>query len=96
MKPLQITKDILPIAEFKSRASEVVRELRKHQRPVVVTQNGKPAAVILAPEEFDRLTYRARFLGAVDEGLADVKAGRTISDEELGSELDQEFGKLKP
>ncbi len=96
MKPILISEDILPIADFKARASEVVRRLREHRRPVVITQSGKPAAVLLSPEEFDRLTYRARFLDAVGEGLADAEAGRTVSDEALGRLLDDEFGKHEP
>lgn len=95
MKPLQVSEDILPIAEFKTRASEVVRKLREHRRPVVITQGGKPAAVLLAPEEFDQLASRARFLEAVDEGLADAEAGRVISDEELDAVLDEQLGKPK-
>jgi prevent-host-death family protein len=95
MKPLQVSEDILPIADFKARASEVVRKLREHRRPVVITQGGKPAAVLLSPEEFDALAARARFLAAVDEGLADADAGRVVSDEELGAALDAQFGKRK-
>lgn len=95
MKPLRVAEDILPIADFKARASEVVRGLRSHRRPVVITQSGKPAAVLLTPEEFDRLTQRARFLAAIDEGLTDSKAGRVVSDEELGRMLDDEFGEFK-
>ncbi|MCP3867565.1 MAG: type II toxin-antitoxin system prevent-host-death family antitoxin [Gammaproteobacteria bacterium] len=95
MKPMQIAEDILPIADFKARASQVVRQLRKKKRPVVITQNGKPAAVLLAPEEFDRLAERERFLQAIDEGLADAAAGRVISDEELGHQLDKHFGPLE-
>jgi predicted transcriptional regulator len=37
---------------------------------------------------------RDRFLEAVEEGLADAKAGRVISDEELGRCLDKELGPL--
>lgn len=95
MKPLHVAEDILPIADFKARASEVVRRLREHGRPVVITQSGKPAAVLLSPQEFDRLTHRARFLEAIDEGLADAKAGRVLSDDELGRTLDAELGKLQ-
>lgn len=95
MKLLHVSEDILPIAEFKARASEVVRRLREHGRPVVITQSGKPAAVLLSPEEFDHLTRRARFLAAIDEGLADAQTGRVLSDEELGRTLDEEFGKLE-
>lgn len=55
-----------------------------------------PIADVEAPKEFDRLTYRARFLDTVGEGLADAEAGRVVSDEALGKLLDGEFGKEAP
>ena len=94
MKPLQIAEDIVPIAEFKAHMSEVVRGLRGRGRPLVITQNGKPAAVLLSPEEFDALSEQARVVAAVQQGLAEAEAGQLISDEQLGRELDQEFGPL--
>lgn len=81
MKLLHVSEDILPIADFKAHASEVVRG--------PAPQSSKPAAVLLSPREFDQLTQRARFLTAVDEGLADARAGRVLSDEELGRTLDE-------
>jgi prevent-host-death family protein len=95
MKPIQVSEDILAIADFKARASEVVRRLREHRRPVVITQGGKPAAVLLAPEEFDQLVHQSRFVAAIDEGLADVEAGRVLSDAELDAALDEKLGKRK-
>jgi prevent-host-death family protein len=95
MKPIQVADDILPIASFKARASEVVRSLRTRGRPMIITQNGKPAAVLLSPEEYDRLAYTERFRTAVREGLADAEAGRTVSDDELAEEIKREFGKRK-
>ncbi len=94
MKPIQIADDIVPLADFKAHASRLFRQLRENQRPVVITQNGKPAAVLITPEEFDRIGERTRFVEAVREGLADADAGRLIDDEQLGLELDAEFGRL--
>jgi antitoxin YefM len=93
MKPIQVANDIVPIAAFKSRASEIVRSLRSRGRPMIITQNGRPAAVLLSPEDFDRLTYRERFVAAVEEGLEDARAGRVVTDAELERVLDAEFGK---
>lgn len=92
MKTLQIAEDILPLGEFKTHASRVIRQLRTAKRPVVITQNGKPAAVLVTPEDFDRLQERGRFIDAVCEGLADSKAGRLIDDSELDREIDIAFG----
>jgi prevent-host-death family protein len=92
MKNLQISEDIFPIGEFKTHASRVIRRLHTTKRPFVITQNGKPAAVLLTPEEFDRLNEHAQFLDAVDEGLRDSAAGRVTDDTELTRELDKRFG----
>lgn len=55
MKTLHISEDIIPIGKFKAQASKVIRQLHETDRPVVITQNGVPVAVVLTPEEFDRL-----------------------------------------
>lgn len=91
---LHIAEDIVPIAELKAHLSEKIRGLRARHRPLVVTQNGKAAAVLLSPEDFDRLTSQARFVAAVQDGLSDVDEARVISDEVLGRRLDARFGAL--
>jgi prevent-host-death family protein len=91
---LQVAEDIVPIGELKAHLSEKIRELRGRRRPFVVTQNGRAAAVLLAPEEFDRLTAQARFVAAVQEGLEDLEAGRVATHAELGRRLDARFGAL--
>ena len=95
MRRLQVSQDIVPIGKFKAHASRLLRDLRKDQRPLVITQNGKPAAVLVSPEEFDRLTEREQFLSAVREGLADSEAGRVVSEDELTKELDRALGPLE-
>lgn len=93
---LQVAEDILPIGELKAHLSEQIRALRGRRRPLVVTQNGKAAAVLLSPEEFDRLTAQARFVTAVQEGLEDHAAGRVVGDDELTRLLDARFGVARP
>ena len=95
MKAIYMAEDIVPLADFKARTSQLLRKLREEQRPLVITQNGKPAAVLITPEDFDRIRELERFSDAVSAGLADSAAGRLIDDEELDAELDAEFGPLK-
>lgn len=95
MKRLQVSRDIVPLGEFKGHASKLIRGLRGSRRPMVITQNGKPAAVVMTPEEFDRLCEERQFVGAVRQGLADVEAGRVIDDAELERQLNAEFGSLE-
>lgn len=92
MKALKLSEDVLPIGEFKTNASRVIRRLRSDQRPVVITQNGRPAAVLIAPEDYDRLQELARFEDAVREGLRDSDVGRVVDDETVGRDLAAAFG----
>ena len=87
MDRIQVSQDILPLGEFKARASHVLRSMRDGGRTFVITRNGRPAAVLLTPEEYDRLTQRDRFVRAVEAGLADSRAGRSLTDEDLSREL---------
>ncbi len=65
----------------------MLNEVQESHRPIVITQNGKAAAVLIAPADFDLLTERARFVNAVETGMVDIKEGRVLADEELGSDL---------
>jgi prevent-host-death family protein len=94
MKPLHLSEDIVPLGELETQASRVLQKLRASHRPVVITQNGRPAAVLITPEDFDRIRERERFMAAVQEGLADAEAGRLLTSEEVDRELDLEFGPL--
>jgi prevent-host-death family protein len=92
----QTAEDIIPIAELKANMSEIVRALDERPRPLVVTLNGKPAAVVMSPREYDRLSYQSRFIDSVAAGLADVQAGRTYDGAQAISELKAELGFGKP
>ena len=88
---LRVADDIVPIGELKAHLSERIRELRVTRRPLVVTQNGKATAVLLSPEEFDRLTNQDRFVAAVHGGLAEADAGDVVSHAEAMRVLEERF-----
>ncbi|MCM2332511.1 MAG: type II toxin-antitoxin system Phd/YefM family antitoxin [Anaeromyxobacteraceae bacterium] len=87
MRDLKVAEDIVPMAQFKAQAKKWMARLRETGQPLVITQNGRSAGVVLSPEEYDRLTYQQRFLASVTEGLDDLEAGRTVTTEELRGRL---------
>jgi len=78
MKDINVSSGIVPLGEFKARAAKILRGLSAEGEPVVITQNGRAAAVVLSPEAFEEMRERTRVLEAVAEGLADVEAGRVV------------------
>jgi antitoxin YefM len=87
VKTISIKNDIVPIAEFKTSISKWFKSLQSTGHPVIITQNGKPAGVLLSPEDYDELVYRKAFLDSVGMGIADAESGRTYSTKELRAAL---------
>jgi antitoxin YefM len=92
MGELKVSEDIVPMSEFKARAKEWLGRVARSDAPVIITQNGRAAGVLLSPKAYDLLTERGRFVAAVEEGLADAEAGRVIPHEEVVAELAVRFG----
>lgn len=76
MRVLKIAEDIVPVSEFKAQAADWLHRVGETGQPLVITQNGKAAGVLLSPAEYDRLNERAHFHDAVRDGLADADEGR--------------------
>ena len=89
MRALKVAEDIVPVGEFKGQAARWLRHVAESGQPVVITQNGKPAGVLVSPSEYDRLTERQRLLESVALGLADAEAGRTMNTKELLRRLEE-------
>jgi prevent-host-death family protein len=87
MRAVRLAEDIVPVSAFKAQAAEWLKRVAKTGHPIVITQNGKAAGVLLSPAQFDELTERTRFLAAVDAGLADADAGRLHPHEDVVAEM---------
>jgi prevent-host-death family protein len=88
---VRLAEDIIPVSDFKTHAADMLRRVAETGHPLVITQNGKAAGVLLSPAEFDRLSERTRFVAAVEEGLADADAGRLRPHEEVVARMSERF-----
>lgn len=80
-------QNIMPLGTFKATAATVLRQLQQDGEPLVLTQHGRPAAVLLSPAEYDALVETQRFRSAIASGLQDVEQGRVITLTELEARL---------
>ncbi|MBN8611735.1 MAG: type II toxin-antitoxin system Phd/YefM family antitoxin [Deltaproteobacteria bacterium] len=93
---LRVSEDINPVTDLKAHAATWIETLATRDAPIVVTQHGRAAAVLLSPRADDALTSRARFVSAVEEGLRDADAGRTIAHRDVAKEMTARYGAPKP
>ncbi len=89
MKALKISKDVVTLAEFKSQAASLLERIGSSSQPLLITQNGKPAGVLLSPAEFDRIQEQesSRFVTSVNRGLQDADTGKTLTSSQAKSRL---------
>lgn len=91
MRSVKISQDFVPVSELKADAAHVLRRLAETDAPLVVTQHGRPAGVLLSPRAFDELFERGRFVEAVNRGMADAVAGRVVPHTEAVRRLRTRF-----
>jgi antitoxin YefM len=87
MKTISITNDIVPIAEFKTGISKWFKTLKATGHPLIITQNGKPAGVLLSPGDYDDLVYKKSFLDSIGRGISDAESGKTYQTKEVRTAL---------
>lgn len=87
MKIMSVSNDIVPIGKFKTSISKWFRSVHDTGHPLIITQNGKPAGVLLSPSEYDELVYKRAFLDSINRGIADAESEKIYNSEELKGEL---------
>lgn len=92
---LNIPTDIQPLTTFRRRSAEFLKQIKKSKRPVVLTVNGKAAAVIQDPEAYQRLLDIAAQADAregIRQGLEDARKGRSRPAKEFFKEFEAAHG----
>ncbi len=72
-----------------------MKQLKRSKRPMVLTVNGKAAAVVQDAEAYQRLLDAAAYADAAEgirQGLKDAKAGRVRPVREFFAEFEAKHG----
>lgn len=92
---LDITQDIQSLTTFRRRSGDFLKQLKKSKRPVVLTVNGKAAAVVQDAEAYQRLlniAARADANEGIRQGIEDFEQGRTVPAREAFEKLRRKYG----
>jgi len=87
MKEIRVSSDIIPLGEFKTGISPCLKQVQATGLPLIITQNGKPAGVLVSAEEYDKLVYRKQFMESVEHGLMAAEDGEVYGTDEVRARL---------
>jgi prevent-host-death family protein len=88
---MNITYDIKPVTYLKSRAADLLNQINETHRPVIITQNGEPRAILQDPKSYENMRNAIGILKLLSQGEADIRNGQTKLQEDVFKEIEDVF-----
>jgi len=83
--------DVRPVTEFRAHTSDVIDQVQTTKRPVVLTQHGRSAAVLLDVEVYERLIEEVAIIRDLRASEAQLDAGMGIPHEDVERRLRRRY-----
>ncbi|MCH7533052.1 MAG: type II toxin-antitoxin system Phd/YefM family antitoxin [Gemmatimonadetes bacterium] len=87
MSSLRPSQDIQPLSAFRANAAGFLKSVRESQRPLILTQHGKSAAVVLDVEHYEALIEELEVIRDIRQARAELESGEGIPHETAMAEL---------
>jgi prevent-host-death family protein len=88
---MNMSSDIKPITYLKANAADLLEQINETHRPVIITQNGEPRAVLQDPQSYENMRNALGMLKLISQGEEDMKKGKTKSQENVFDKLEKRF-----
>lgn len=83
---------VLPLSEAKARLSQLVADLEVNEEELIITRNGRPAAVLISADEFAswqetrEIQRNPTLMREIKRGLRQLERGQRFTFEEVFGE----------
>ena len=91
MNRIQLDKDIQPLSEFRSKVAFYFDKVKKSKRPLIITQNGKSAAILLDVSEYEAMIDKIEVLEDIKLAETQISSGMGISHQDVKKRFAKRF-----
>jgi prevent-host-death family protein len=84
--------NIIPVTDLRQDAAAALKRLKASKQPVVITQRGRAAAVLLSMEEYERGEHERQLLRLIAKGEQEIGAGKGFDLDVVLAEADALLG----
>lgn len=84
--------NIIPVTDLRQDAAAALKRLKASRQPVVITQRGRAAAVLLSMEEYERGEHERQLLRLIARGEQEIGAGKGFDLDAVLAEADALLG----
>jgi prevent-host-death family protein len=83
-----------PLSSLKTRSADLIRHSKETGQPVILTRNGRPAAILQDIETYQRQRDALLLLKLAMQGERDYRRGDVLSDEEADAHFRSKLEEL--
>ena len=87
MATLKPSRDVQPLSAFRANAAGFLDQVRSTKRPLVLTQHGRSAAVLLDVAEYESLVEEVEVIRDIRRAKEELAGGAGISHDRVAAEL---------
>ncbi len=81
--------NIRPLTDFRNNMKDYIKELNDNKKPIILTQHGKSAAVLLDAEKYQEIQDQLEFMRKVAIGISEYKNKSFLSISEVFDGLEE-------
>ena len=79
MQRVVLDQDVKPISEFRANAASLIQQVQRTRRPLVITQQGRSAAVLLDVSEYEKLLAKLEVLQDIHTAENQIDGGQGVT-----------------
>jgi len=92
---MKLSESIKPISYLKAHASEIVNDLNKNGKTIVITQNGEAKVVVQDIKEYEKTQETMALLKILSMSQDSIKKGKFKPADKAFAELRKKMNKFK-
>ena len=79
MQKLRIDQDIKPLSEVRNGMATYIKQVHETKRPLIITQRGRSAAVLVDVQEFEAMQEKIELLSDIHSSLRQLEKGEGVN-----------------
>ena len=87
--------EIIPVTDLRQDASAVLKRVRTSKDPLIITQRGRAAAVMLSVSAYERSEHERQILELLARGEKEIAAGKGYDLDDVLAEADTRLARHK-
>jgi len=88
--------NIIPITDLRQGATAIIKRVAASREPIVITQRGRAAAVMVSTETYEHSQHELELLRLLARGEKEIEAGKGYDLDAVLAEADALLKEMKP